>query len=203
MRGEAINLAPTADTFARALGPAAAPAPADKPARQPRVPGTGLTTLEPPPDEKVRLIHPRFYEVLAGAERTFRPDRQRLADEVHGELGADKTMKRWLFGDPDALKNQMPSLACLVCVTLRPNQRPQFELAGASGSAWFDGAATSSLERAVGNPAADDTLDAARACYRFAAKVWRSRPDLSDLGIPFKLNFSTSIRLLTYEKLGS
>jgi hypothetical protein len=147
--------------------------------------------------------------VLAGAERSFRPPRERMIDEVKGELAAGKSIKRWLFGglggDVEALKNQVPTLACLVCVTLRPGQRPDVELAGASGSAWFDRAAKESIERSVAprHPEDDDTLDPARACYRFAAKVYRQRPDLTNISIPFKLVFRTSVMLVSYQKLGS
>jgi hypothetical protein len=118
------------------------------------------------------------FAALARTEQLFRPDRARVADEVRGDLAADKSIKRWLFGaaagDVEALRNQVPALACLVCVTLRPHQSPEVELAGAP----------------------------ARACYRFAAKVWRTRPDLTNLSIPFKLNFESSVRLLTYQKIG-
>jgi hypothetical protein len=209
MRGGAIDLMPGDDTLARALGPVEAPPAPDKPARRkPRLPGTGLTTLEPQIDEKVRMIHPRFFDVLAGAEKSFRPEPQRLIDEVKGELAAGKTIKRWLFGglggDVDALKNQVPTLACLVCVTLRVGKAPDVELAGASGSAWFDRAATESIRRAVSpRPEDDRTLDPARACYRFAAKIYRQRPDLTNLSIPFKLVFRSSVTLISYQKLGS
>jgi len=206
MRGDApLTLTPSDDLLARALGPAEAPVPADKPRRKPRLPGTGLTTLEPEVDDKVRLIHPRFYEVLTRTEQLFHPERQRVADEVRGELAADKSIKRWLFGglggDVEALKNQVPTLACLVCVTLRPDARPEIELAGASGSAWFDRAATESMERASIPRRPDEALDPARACYRFAAKVWRTRPDLTNLSIPFKLNFQSTVRLVSYQKI--
>jgi hypothetical protein len=206
MRGDApIALTPSDDLLARALGPAEAPAPAEKLHRKPRLPGTGLTTLEPEVDEKVRQIPPRFYEVLTRTEQLFRPERQRVADEVRGELAAVKSIKRWLFGslanDVEALKNQVPTLACLVCVTLRPDTRPEIELAGASGSAWFDRAATESIERAAIPVRPDEPFDPARACYRFAAKVWRTRPDLTNLAIPFKLNFQSSVRLVSYQKI--
>jgi len=202
-----ITLTPSDDLLARALGPAEAPPAPDKPRRKARLPGTGLTTLEPEVDEKVRFIHPRALEVLARTEQLFRPDFQRTADEVRGELNADKTLKRWLFGtlgnDPEAMSNLVPSIACLVCVTLRPGASPEIELAGPSGSPWFDGAATESLTRGAVQQRPDEPFDPARACYRFAAKVWRTRPDLTNLlAIPFKLNFRSSVRLISYEKLG-
>jgi hypothetical protein len=208
MRGDDVQLTPGDDLLARALGPVEAPPATDKPARRkPRLPGTGLTTLVPETDEKVRLIHPRYFEVLTRIEQSFRPDRQRLADEVRGDLSAETSMRRWLLGgwggDVDALKNQVPTLACLVCVTLRPNQRPEIDLAGASGSAWFDRAATLSLERASLPGHEGEDFDAARACYRFAAKVWRTRPDLENLALPFKLNFESTVRLISYQKIGS
>jgi hypothetical protein len=207
MRGDTIDLAPGADTLARALGPAEAPALEEKPRRKPRLPGTGLTTLEPEIDDRVKLVHPRAIEVLTRTEKLFHPDRQRLTDEVSGELAAGKSIKRWLFGslgnDPEALRNQVPTLACLVCVTLRPGTSPEVELSGPSGSPWFDRAATESLQRGSVPERPDDRLDPARACYRFAAKVWRTRPDLTDLAVPFRLNFSTKIQLVSYQRLGS
>jgi hypothetical protein len=205
MRG-GVELNPSADTLARALGPVEAPAIAEKPRHKPRLPGTGLTTLEPEIDKEVNA-HPRFFEVLTKSERLFRPDRQRLADEVSGDLSAGKTIKRWLFGglgnDPEALRNQVPTLACLVCVTLRPGLAPEVELSGPSGSPWFDRAATESLQQASVAERPDEGLDPARACYRFAAKVWRTRPDLTNLAIPFKLNLESHVRLVSYQRLGS
>jgi hypothetical protein len=203
----AVTLLPSDESLARALGPVEAPvATADQPPRRkPRLPGTGLTTLRPEVDEKVRRIHPRYFEVLAGTERHFRPDPIRIADEVRGDLSASTSLKRWLFGglagDVEALRNQVPTLACLVCVTLRPQRAPEIELAGASGSLWFDRAATESLERASAPRDEREPFEAARACYRFAAKVWRTRPDLTNLSIPFKLNFESSVKLMTYEEL--
>jgi hypothetical protein len=207
MRGGGIDLTPGADTLARALGPVEAPPADEKPRRRPRLPGTGLTTLEPELDDKVKLIHPRAFEVLTKVERLFRPDRQRTADEVAGDLRAGPSIKRWLFGslanDPEALRNKVPTLACLVCVTLRPGVPPEVELSGPSGSPWFDSAATESLRRASVPERPDDALDPARACYRFSAKVWRTRPDLTNLAIPFKLVFSSKVQLVSYQKLGS
>jgi hypothetical protein len=207
MREGAVNLTPGADTLARALGPVEVPPAEEKPRRKPRLPGTGLTTLEPEIDDKVKLVHPRAFEVLTRAEKGFRPDRQRMTDEVTRELSANTTIKRWLFGslgnDPEAMKNQVPSLACMVCVTLRPGAAPEVELSGPSGSPWFDRAASESLRRAAVPERPDEALDPARACYRFAAKVWRTRPDLTNILIPFKLNFSSSVRLVSYQRLGS
>jgi hypothetical protein len=206
MRRGAIALTPTDDLLERALGPVEAPPAADKPRRRPRLPGTGLTTLEPEVSEKVQQIHPRFFEVLTRTERLFRPDRKRVEDEVRGELAAGKSIKRWLFGslgnDVEALRNQVPTLACLICVTLRPNSPPEIELTGPSGSPWFDRAATESIERGAVPQRPDESLDPARACFRFAAKVWRTRPDLTNLAIPFKLNFQSTIRLVSYQKIG-
>src|SRR4051794_25076009 len=82
MREGAVNLTPGADTLARALGPVEVPPAEEKPRRKPRLPGTGLTTLEPEIDDKVKLVHPRAFEVLTRAEKGFRPDRQRMTDEV-------------------------------------------------------------------------------------------------------------------------
>jgi hypothetical protein len=207
MREGAINLTPGADTLARALGPVEAPPVEEKPRRRPRLPGTGLTTLEPELDDKVKLVHPRAFEVLTNVERLFRPDRDRVADEVAGDLRAGTSIKRWLFGslgnDPEAMRNKVPTLACLVCVTLRPGVAPEVELSGPSGVPWFDSAASESLRRAAVPERPDDALDPARACYRFAAKVWRTRPDLSNLAVPFKLNLSTKIQLISYQRLGS
>jgi hypothetical protein len=207
MRGGAINLTPSADTLARALGPVETPPAEERPRRKPRVPGTGLTTLEPELDDKVRQIHPRFFEVLTKTEKLFHPDRDRVADEVAGDLRAGTSIKRWLFGsvgnDPEAMKNLVPTLACLVCVTLRPGVAPEVELSGPSGSPWFDRAAAESLRRGSVPERPDDALDPARACYRFAAKVWRARPDLTNLAIPFRLVFSTKIQLISYQRLGS
>jgi hypothetical protein len=195
MRGGAIELTPGADTLARALGPVEAPRADERPRRKPRLPGTGLTALEPEIDDKVKLIHPRAFEVLARTEKLFRPDKLRMTDEVRGELGASTSVKRWLFGglanDPEALRNKMPMLACLVCVTLRPGETPQVELSGPSGSPWFDRAARESLERAAVPERPDEALDPARACYRFSTKV------------PFQLNFQSTVRLVSYERLGS
>lgn len=212
MRGGpgAISLLPDDATLERALGPVEAPAPgptAERPApRKRRLPGTGLTTLPAPPiDEKVRQIHPRFFEVLAGVERKFRPDPRKVADEVRGDLAPGVSIKRWLFGgmagDVEALRNQVPTLACLVCVTLRPHQAPEIELAGASGSAWFDRSATELVERAAVPKDEREEFDPGRACYRFAAKVWRARPDLTNLSIPFKLIFHSDVRLVSHQKL--
>jgi hypothetical protein len=207
MRGGAIDLTPGADTLARALGPVEAPPAAERPRRKPRVPGTGLTTLEPELDEKVKQIHPRFFEVLTKTEKLFHPDRERMTGEVAGDLRAGTSIKRWLFGslgnDPEAMKNLVPTLACLVCVTLRPGVAPEVEVSGPSGSPWFDRAATESLRRASIPERPDEGLDPARACYRFASKVWRTRPDLTNLAIPFKLNFSTKVQLVSYQRLGS
>jgi hypothetical protein len=207
MRGGAINLTPGDDTLARALGPVEAPPPAEKPHRKPRLPGTGLTTLGPEIDLRGKPIHPRFFEVLTRTEKLFRPDETRVTDEVRGDLSAGTSIKRWLFGglgnDPEALRDQVPTLACLVCVTLRPGAAPDVELSGPSGSPWFDRAATESLQRASVPERPDDALDPARACYRFAAKVWRTRPDLTNLAVPFKLNFESKVRLVSYQRLGS
>jgi hypothetical protein len=102
------------------------------------------------------------------------------------------------------MKNLVPTLACLVCVTLRPGLAPEVELSGPSGSPWFDRAATESLRRGAVPERPDDALDPARACYRFAAKVWRTRPDdILNLAIPFKLNFSTKVQFVSYQRLGS
>jgi len=205
-----ITLTPSDDLLARALGTVEPPAATlvERPRRTPRLPGTGLTTLEPGPNADVQLAHPRFYEVLHRSTRLFHPDFQRTADEVRGELGADKSLKRWLFGtlgnDPEAMRNLVPSIACLVCVTLRPGVRPEIELTGPSGSPWFDRAATESLTRGAVPQRPDEPFDPARACYRFAAKVWRTRPDdILNLAIPFKLNFSTKVQFVSYQRLGS
>jgi hypothetical protein len=47
----------------------------------------------------------------------------------------------------------------------------------------------------------DDALDPARACYRFTAKAWRTRPDLTNLAIPFKLIFHSDVRLISYQRI--
>ncbi|HXU81885.1 MAG TPA: hypothetical protein VN914_10845, partial [Polyangia bacterium] len=169
MREGPIDLSPGNDTLARALGPVEAPPADEKPRRKPRLPGTGLTTLVPEIDEKaLQRVHPRAFEVLTKVEKLFRPDRIRMTDEVKGELGANPTLKHWLFGslgnDPEALRNLAPSLACLVCVTLRPGVSPEVELSGPSGSPWFDRAAKDSLERAAVPERPDDALDPAKAC---------------------------------------
>lgn len=214
MRGAGpVQLTPSAETLGRALGPESPPALAAEttgPKRKARLPGTGLTTLEIPQDENVRTgrVHPRFYDLLTTSERIFAPDRERVADEVRGDLDVETSLKRWLFGglggDPEALKNQVPSLACLVCVTLRPSSAPEISVAGASGSAWFDRAARSSLERASTQRGEDEPVDPARACYRFAAKVWRTRPEINrqSMSIPFRLQLKTTVQLVTYELLG-
>ena len=155
----------------------------------------------------MRLIHPRAYEVLDRTTRLFHPDFERVAGEVRGELDADKTLKRWLFGslgnDPEAMRNLVPSIACLVCVTLRPGAHPEIKVTGPSGSPWFDRAATDSLTRGAAAQRPDEPFDPARACYRFAAKVWRTRPDLTNLlAVPFKLNFSTKVQMVSYQKVG-
>jgi hypothetical protein len=210
----APGIFPGEDTIARALGPMEAPPPDERPPprprRKPHVPGTGLTTLMPEQDRNVQqgAVHPRYFEVLSGSQSMFRPDRTRVADEVRGDLSASKSIKRWLFGglagDPEAMRNQIPHLGCLVCVTLRPSTRPEIEVAGASGAAWFDRAATESIEHALRRRPADDDGDLvpARACYHFASKVWRTRPDITNLSIPFKLNQKTTVQLISYEKLG-
>ncbi|HXU82318.1 MAG TPA: hypothetical protein VN914_13040, partial [Polyangia bacterium] len=85
---------------------------------------------------------------------------------------------------------------------LRPGVSPEVELSGPSGSPWFDRAARESLERAAVPERPDDALDPAKACYRFSAKVWRTRPDVTDLlAIPFRLNFQSTVRLISYQKI--
>src|SRR5439155_23572746 len=94
----------------------------------------------------------------------------------------------------------------LVCVTQRPNEAKDVGLTETTDSTWFDRAATTSQARAASppDPDRDDAkFDPARACYRFSAKVWRTRPDLTNLSLPFKLNFESGVRLVSYQKLGS
>lgn len=209
--GESPNLIPSADTLARALGPieSAPPSSATAPSRRKtRIPATGLTTLEPELDRNVETgrLHPHYLRVLATAERLFNPDPERVADEVRGDLNARTSIRRWILGafagDRNAVETQTPRLACLICVTLRPPQPPALVVEGPSGNRSFDLSAQSSLSTAATRLSLDDDVEPARACYHFAAKVWRQRPDITNLGIPFKLHFKTTVRLVTYERVG-
>jgi hypothetical protein len=208
MRG-GPTLIPDADTLARALGPEEAPEPSPRPGKRPKkIPGTGLTSYLPDQDENVKkgMAHPRVFDVLAGVERLFHVDEKRVAGELQGDLKMDKSIKRWLFGglggDPEAMRNQVPWLACLVCVTLRPSHAPEVELVGASGSAWFDRAATESVERASKSAMYDDDFPPSRACFHFAARMYRNRPDITNLlSVPFMPQLETRLRLVTFGKI--
>jgi hypothetical protein len=208
MRG-GPTLIPDADTLARALGPEEAPAPSPAPGKRPKkIAGTGLTSYLPDQDENVKkgMAHPKAFDVLAGVERLFHVDKKRMAGELQGDLNMDKSIKRWLFGglggDPDAMRSQVPWLACLVCVTLRPSHAPEVELVGASGSAWFDRAATESVERASKSAMYDDDFPPSRACFHFAARMYRNRPDITNLlSVPFMPQLETRLRLVTFGKI--
>jgi hypothetical protein len=205
------NLVPDRDTLARALGPEETPEPSPKPGKRARkIPGTGITSYLPDQDDNIKkgMAHPRAFDVLAGVEKLFKVDPKRVEDDLRGDLHMDKSIKRWLFGelagDPDAMRSQVPWLACLVCVTLRPSKAPEVEIVGASGSAWFDRAARESVETASKRAMYDDEdFPPSRACFHFAARLYRQRPDITNLlNVPFTLKLETRLRLVTFDKIG-
>jgi hypothetical protein len=184
-----------------------APPADEKPRRKPRLPGTGLTTLVPEIDEKaLQRVHPRAFEVLTKVEKLFRPDRIRMTDEVKGELGANPTLKHWLFGslgnDPEALRNLAPSLACLVCVTLRPGT-PEVELSGPVGQPLVRIARPGNRWNGPPCPSARTTRwIRRRPATASAPRCGGRRPDVTDLlAIPFRLNFQSTVRLISYQKI--
>jgi hypothetical protein len=209
MRG-GPNLMPDRDTLARALGPEEMPEPSPKPGKRPRkIPGTGITSYLPDQADNIKkgMAHPRAFDVLTGVERLFKVDPKRVEDNLRGDLHVDKSIKRWLLGelagDADAMRSQVPWLACLVCVTLRPSKAPEVEIVGTSGSEWFDRAARESVETASTRAMHDDDFPASRACFHFAARLYRQRPDITNLlNVPFMLKLETRLRLLTFDKIG-
>jgi hypothetical protein len=68
------------------------------------------------------------------------------------------------------------SIACQVCLVVRPGLPPEIVLAKGSGNNEIDQAAVDALTRAAARRALDNDLRPQRACYRFAASIHRIPP---------------------------
>jgi len=68
------------------------------------------------------------------------------------------------------------SIACQVCLVIRPGLPPQVVLAKSSGNKEVDDAAVDALGRAALRRPFDEDLKAERACYKFAALIYRIPP---------------------------
>jgi hypothetical protein len=68
------------------------------------------------------------------------------------------------------------AIACQVCLVVRPGLPPEVVLAKSSGNKEVDNAATDALTRASLRRPFEDDLKPQRACYRFAATIYRIPP---------------------------
>jgi outer membrane biosynthesis protein TonB len=68
------------------------------------------------------------------------------------------------------------AIACQVCLVIRPGQPPEVVLTSSSGNKEVDEAATDAVTRAALRRPYEKDLKPERACYRFAATVYRIPP---------------------------
>jgi hypothetical protein len=68
------------------------------------------------------------------------------------------------------------SISCQVCLVIRPGLPPEVVLAKSSGNKEVDEAATDALLRAAQRRPYEQDLKPERACYRFAATIYRIPP---------------------------
>lgn len=110
-----------------------------------------------------------YLDQLRSLERSQPSRRGPLASGGSDVLGEYDRLLR-------AAEKGAEAISCQVCLVLRPGAAPEVVLAGSSGNREVDEAATDALTRAASRRPPDPDLVFQRACYRFAARIWRVPP---------------------------